>query len=110
MRAVVRPIGLGSSAVGKQTLASRVGRGPVETLNAVCDEGWELLNGSFVFVETGQQSRNRAMASGQQIAVAGTVVGYYLFKRNSGNKKTAPDPWEMPAADAVAIADQVDDA
>jgi len=39
MKAVVRPIGLGSSAMGKETLASRVSRGPIGMLNAVCDEG-----------------------------------------------------------------------
>lgn len=109
MRATVRPIGFGSSAIGKETLASRVGRGPVAILNAVCDEGWELVNGSFVFVETGQQSRNRALATGQQIAVAGTVVGYYLFKRNESHKKNFPDPWEAPTDEAVDLAEQVDE-
>ena len=27
---------------------------PVAILNSVCNEGWELLSGSFVFVEVGQ--------------------------------------------------------
>ena len=106
MRAVVRPIGLGSSAIGKM---SQVGRGPVATLNAVCDEGWELINGSFVFVETGQQSRSKAMSSGQQVAVSGTVVGYYLFKQNAANKKNLADPWDAPTDEAVQLADQVED-
>src|SRR5581483_7327261 len=105
MHAVVRPIGFGSNAIGKETFASRFGRGPVATLNAVCDEGWELLNGSFVFVETGQVSRNRAMASGQQVAVSGSVVGYYLFRRNEANKKNLPDPWDAPPEAAVELAE-----
>lgn len=55
---------------------------PSDVLNAVCREGWELVNGSFVFVEEGQQSRDKFMSSGQNIAVKGSTVGYYLFKRN----------------------------
>lgn len=54
---------------------------PVDVLNAVCREGWELVNGSFVFVEQGQQSRDKFMASGQNVAIKGTTVGYYLFRR-----------------------------
>ena len=42
----------------------------------------ELVNGSFVFVEEGQQSRDKFMSSGQNVAVKGTTFGYYLFKRN----------------------------
>ena len=106
--AVVRPIGLGSSAAGRETLLSRITRGPVATLNAVCDEGWELVNGSFVFVETGQTSRNRALASGQQVAVAGTVVGYYLFKRSDANRVQGVDPWDLTDEQASELADLVD--
>lgn len=54
---------------------------PSEILNAVCGEGWELVNGSFVFVEMGQLSRDKFMSSGQQVAVQGQTVGYYLFRR-----------------------------
>jgi hypothetical protein len=109
-RAIVRPIGLGSSAIGKQTFASRIARGPVDILNAVCEEGWELVNGSFVFVETGQQSRDKFLASGQQVAVSGVVIGYYLFKRNEANKANLRDPWDVNAEEAVALADKVDSA
>ena len=59
---------------------------PVDVLNAVCDEGWELVNGSFVFVETGQKSRDKLMSSGQLVAISGTVMGYYLFKRCEANR------------------------
>jgi len=55
---------------------------PSDVLNAVCREGGELVNGSFVFVEEGQQSRDKFMASGQNVAIKGTTVGYYLLKRN----------------------------
>lgn len=59
---------------------------PVAVLNSVCREGWELLNGSFVFVEEGQQSRDKFMSSGQNVAIKGTTFGYYLFKRNTAHK------------------------
>ena len=55
---------------------------PSMILNAVCNEGWELVNGAFVFVETGQQSRDKMMSSGQNVAIKGRVVGYYLFRRD----------------------------
>ncbi len=54
---------------------------PVDVLNSVCREGWELINGSFVFVERGQQSRDKFLSSGQNVATDGTTVGYYLFRR-----------------------------
>ena len=60
---------------------------PSVILYSVCNEGWELVNGSFVFVETGQQSRDKFMASGQNVAVSGATVGYYLFKRSEANKR-----------------------
>lgn len=55
-------------------------------LNSVCREGWELVNGSFVFVEQGQQSRDKFMSSGQNVAIKGATVGYYLFKRCESNR------------------------
>jgi hypothetical protein len=69
---------------------------PSAILNSVCTEGWDLVNGSFVFLELGSESRDKFMASGQQVAVKGSIVGYYLFKRCEENKKQAPDPWDAP--------------
>lgn len=106
MTAVVRPIGLGSRAIGRETWTSRLSHGPVATLNAVSNEGWELVNGSFVFVETGQSSRDKFMSSGQQVAVAGTVVGYYLFKRNDGLKIHGTDPWDASES-AIELANEI---
>ncbi|MBN9740090.1 hypothetical protein DMP23_03070 [Amycolatopsis sp. A1MSW2902] len=62
---------------------------PVDVLNSVCREGWDLVNGSFVFVEQGQESRDKFMSSGQNVAVKGEVVGYYLFKRCEANRQAA---------------------
>lgn len=63
---------------------------PSVILNAVCSQGWELINGSFVFVEQGQQSRDKFMSSGQNIAVKGVTMGYYLFRRCQANRNTPP--------------------
>ena len=70
--------------VGSTTRAQKAN--PSTVVNAVCREGWELVNGDFVFVMTGQQSRDKFMSSGQNVAVAGTVMGYYLFKRCEQNR------------------------
>jgi hypothetical protein len=58
---------------------------PSEVLNAVCRQGWELVTGSFVFVVEGEQSRDKFLASGQNVAVKGQTVGYYLFRRRPEN-------------------------
>jgi hypothetical protein len=77
---------------------------PVAILNSVCHEGWELANGSFVFVEQGQQSRDKFMSSGQNVAIRGTTVGYYLFNRCEANRRETTKPWESRVASADADA------
>jgi hypothetical protein len=67
---------------------------PTAILNSVCHEGWQLISGSFVFVEQGQQSRDKFMSSGQNVATKGMTVGYYLFKRCEENRREPlPEPW-----------------
>ena len=44
---------------------------PSVILNSVCNEGWDLVNGSFVFLELGSESRDKFLASGQQVAHEG---------------------------------------
>jgi hypothetical protein len=73
---------VGSSTTQKTT-------DPVAVLNSVCTEGWELVNGAFVFVEEGQQSRDKLLSSGQKVAIKGTTVGYYLFRRAEANRRPA---------------------
>src|SRR5581483_2180692 len=68
------------AATGGST-SSQSGLDPSAILNAVCREGWELVSGSFVFVEQGQQ-----ISSGQNVAIRGTTVGYYLFRRCEANR------------------------
>ena len=56
------------------------------------------MNGSFVFVHEGSQSRDKFMSSGQNLAVKGTTVGYYLFRRCEVNRRDVGDPWETKLA------------
>jgi hypothetical protein len=58
----------------------------MRTMNSIAREGWRLVNGSFVFHETGSESRDKFLASGQHVAVRGAVVGYYLFARNEARR------------------------
>lgn len=50
-------------------------------LNAIVAEGWELVSFSAVFVPTEAGSRDKFLSSGQQVAVSGETVGYYVFRR-----------------------------
>jgi hypothetical protein len=52
-------------------------------LNAIAKEGWELVDTSSAFREEQQKSRNRFLATGQNIAVRGAIVNTYTFKRRS---------------------------
>lgn len=80
--------------VGSST--SKRTRDASEILNSVAHEGWDLVNGSFVFIEQGQQSRDKFMSSGQNVATKGRVVGYYLFRRCEANRRDLVKPWELP--------------
>jgi hypothetical protein len=64
---------------------------PTAILNAVCREGWEIVSADFPFVMTGQQSRDKFLSSGQNVAIAGTVLGYYVFKRCDANQVSESD-------------------
>jgi hypothetical protein len=55
--------------VGANT--SKKATDPAAVLNSVCNEGWELVTGSFVFVEEGQESRDKFASSGQNVATKG---------------------------------------
>jgi hypothetical protein len=56
---------------------------PNIVLNAIAQEGWELVSASVVFVETGSETRDKLLASGQNVATRGTTVGFYAFRRRA---------------------------
>ena len=44
------------------------------------DEGWHLEHVGYVYRITGSESRDKFLASGQQEAVSGEIVGIYIFR------------------------------
>lgn len=62
-------------ALSKTTTANHAG-----TLAAIESVGWRLEHVGYVFVVTSESSRDKFMASGQQVAVSGNTVGIYLFR------------------------------
>ncbi|PKL31225.1 hypothetical protein CVV43_03695 [Candidatus Saccharibacteria bacterium HGW-Saccharibacteria-1] len=50
-------------------------------LTAIEKEGWDLIQAGFTFRQTHQDSRDKLLASGQQVAITGQTVGLYLFRR-----------------------------
>lgn len=62
-------------ALAKSKTASHAG-----TLAAIEAVGWRLEHVGYVFVVTSESSRDKFLASGQQVAVSGDTVGIYLFR------------------------------
>lgn len=50
------------------------------TIQAIEEEGWRLDNVGYVYRITGSESRDKLLASGQQEAVSGEIVGIYIFR------------------------------
>lgn len=64
--------------------------GHCDVLAQVEDIGWRLEHVGYVYVETGQVSRDKLLSSGQQVATQGKTVGHFLFRR--AEPKVPPDP------------------
>ncbi len=54
-------------------------RHPIEQVES---EGWELLDTGYTFQPTITESRDKFLASGQQEAIGGRVLGIYTFRRS----------------------------
>ncbi len=50
------------------------------TIQAIEDEGWHLEHVGYIYRITGSESRDKFLASGQQEAVSGEIVGIYIFR------------------------------
>jgi hypothetical protein len=70
------------------TMTETLGREINPTLNAICATGWTLHTASFVSRDLGFESRDKFMASGQQVAFRGEVLGYYIFSRHESDETT----------------------
>lgn len=53
-----------------------------DLLGQIEETGWHLLHADWVYIQTGQNSRDKFMASGQHVVVTGEVIGIYLFRRD----------------------------
>ncbi|MBP1636659.1 MAG: uncharacterized protein H6Q10_3233 [Acidobacteria bacterium] len=66
----------------------------VEMLNSVCDEGWELVSGSFVFHSMREKGDDVRLGSGKNVFAIGPTTGFYLFRRNEALRRAPANPWE----------------
>jgi hypothetical protein len=54
-----------------------------DTLGQVEEMGWHLEHVGYVFVETGEVARTKALSSGSVTRTQGYVEGIYLFRRRN---------------------------
>jgi hypothetical protein len=53
-----------------------------DTLGQIEEMGWHLEHVGYVFVETGEVARSKALSSGSVTRTQGYVEGIYLFRRS----------------------------
>jgi hypothetical protein len=66
----------GDPAPGRLQVQTHAG-----TLSAIEVIGWKLEHAGYIFMITGESSRDRIMATGERTTVSGQTVGTYLFRR-----------------------------
>jgi hypothetical protein len=74
-----RGVSFGSADFGKHKKSDFTG-----LLSQIEDVGWKLEHVGYYFMITGETSRDKFLASGQNTAVNGKTMGVYLF-RNTDN-------------------------
>ncbi|MFC5216697.1 MULTISPECIES: hypothetical protein [Streptomyces] len=52
-----------------------------DLLSRIEDVGWKLHTAQYVYVQLGEESRDKWLSSGQRVAIKGKIVGMYLFQR-----------------------------
>ncbi|MFF4014399.1 hypothetical protein [Streptomyces sp. NPDC001843] len=52
-----------------------------DLLSRIEDVGWKLHTAQYVYVQLGEESRDKWLSSGQRVAIKGKIVGMYLFRR-----------------------------
>ncbi|MBC2904282.1 hypothetical protein [Streptomyces cupreus] len=52
-----------------------------DLLSRIEDVGWKLHTAQYVYVQLGEESRDKWLSSGQRLAIKGKIVGMYLFQR-----------------------------
>jgi len=66
---------------GQSTQTKRLNA--TDTLGQIEEMGWHLEHVGYVFVETGEVARAKALSSGSVTRTQGYVEGIYLFRRSS---------------------------
>jgi hypothetical protein len=51
------------------------------TLSAIEAVGWRLEHAGYIFMITGENSRDNFLSTGERTAVTGHTIGIYLFRR-----------------------------
>lgn len=64
----------------KGTIRQKLTR--TDLLGQIEETGWRLVHADWVYIQTGQNSRDKFLASGQHVVVTGEVIGIYLFRRD----------------------------
>jgi hypothetical protein len=73
--------------------ASITRKGPAaDVLGQIEQAGWKLEHANWVFVQTGQNSRDKFLTTGQQSVVTGEVMGIYLFRRDEERRQRVERP------------------
>ena len=70
----------GEMGLQNTAATARENKPAIEQIEA---EGWNLINAGYVFQQTGSESRDKLLASGQQEAISGRVLGIYTFRLNT---------------------------
>jgi hypothetical protein len=80
----LNPYGMTSSDTAHAFAASNKPKaGRTDALSQIENEGWNLIQANHVFVQLGEESRDKWASSGQRTSIRGKIVGIYVFKRRS---------------------------
>ncbi|MER5382020.1 hypothetical protein OG788_43695 [Streptomyces sp. NBC_00647] len=52
-----------------------------DLLSRIEDEGWKLHTAQYLYVQLGEESRDKLFSSGQQVKAKGEIIGVYLFQK-----------------------------
>ncbi len=72
-----------------------------DLLGQIEEAGWHLEHADWVYIQTGQNSRDKFLASGQHVVVTGEVFGIYLFRRDDTRANRVKPPPKPAVAKPV---------
>jgi hypothetical protein len=74
-----------------------------KTLDLIEREGWKLDHVGYVFRALGSESRDKFLASGQQEAISGEIVGIYIFRVVEGARGNVMTSVEQDAQEVTEV-------